>query len=59
LYQKKFVNRGSFALISRNSMQQTKKDPYPLPFIDEVLDAIVGHDINSFLNGFQRDIINP
>lgn len=37
----------------------TKKDPYPSPFIDEVLDAIVGHEVNSFMDGFQQDIINP
>jgi hypothetical protein len=30
----------------------TKKDPYPLPFIEEVLDKVVGHDVYSFLDGF-------
>jgi hypothetical protein len=29
----------------------TKNDSYPLPFIDEVLNTIVGHDVYSFLNG--------
>jgi hypothetical protein len=29
-----------------------KKDPYPLPFIDEVFNIIVGHKTYSFLNGF-------
>jgi hypothetical protein len=30
----------------------TKKDPYPLPFTDEVINTIVGHEIYTFLNGF-------
>jgi hypothetical protein len=30
----------------------TKKDPYPLPFTDEVLDKVVGHEVYSFLDGF-------
>ncbi len=29
-----------------------KKDPYPLPFIDEVVNTIVGHDAYSFLDGY-------
>jgi hypothetical protein len=30
----------------------TKKDPYPLPFIDEMLNIVVGYDAYSFLNGY-------
>jgi len=30
----------------------TKEDPYPLPFIDEVIDTIVGHEVYTFLDGF-------
>jgi len=30
----------------------TKKDPYPLPFTNEVLNIVVRHDAYSFLNGF-------
>ncbi len=30
----------------------TKKDPYPLPFIEEVLDKVGGHEVYSFLDGF-------
>jgi len=30
----------------------TKKDPYPLPFIDEVQNIIVDHDAYSFLDGY-------
>jgi putative transposase len=30
----------------------TKKDPCPLPFIDEILNTIVRHDVYSFLNGY-------
>ena len=27
-------------------------DPFPMPFFDAVLDAIAGHEMYSFLNGF-------
>jgi hypothetical protein len=30
----------------------TKKDPYPLPFIDEVLNSITIKELYSFLDGF-------
>ncbi len=30
----------------------TKKDPYPLPFTNEVLNTIAGYEINSFLDGY-------
>jgi hypothetical protein len=30
----------------------TKKDPYPLPFIEEVLDMVAKHEVYSFLDGF-------
>jgi hypothetical protein len=32
----------------------TKKGPYPLPFIDEMLNTIVGYETYSFLNGYSR-----
>jgi hypothetical protein len=32
----------------------TKKDPYPLPFIDEVLNTIARYEAYSFLNGYSR-----
>jgi hypothetical protein len=32
----------------------TTKDPYPLPFMDEVINTIVGHEVYTFLNGFLR-----
>jgi len=32
----------------------TKKDRYPLLFIDEVINTIVGHEVYTFLNGFSR-----
>jgi hypothetical protein len=38
----------------------TKKDPYPLPFIDEVLKTIIGYEACSFLNqysGYHKKII--
>jgi hypothetical protein len=32
----------------------TKKNPYPLPFFDEVLNTIVGYEAYSFLDGYSR-----
>ncbi len=32
----------------------TKKDPYPLPFIDEVINIIVGHEVYTFVDGFSK-----
>jgi len=32
----------------------TKKDPYPLPFIDEVINTIARHEVYTFLDGFFR-----
>jgi hypothetical protein len=28
------------------------QDPYPLSFMEEVLDMVVGHEVYSFLDGF-------
>jgi hypothetical protein len=30
----------------------TTKDPYPLHFMDEVINIIVGHEVYTFLDGF-------
>jgi hypothetical protein len=30
----------------------TKKDPYSLPFTDEVINIVVGHEVYTFLDGF-------
>jgi hypothetical protein len=32
----------------------TKKDPYPLPFINEVLNTVAGYEAYSFLDGYSR-----
>ncbi len=32
----------------------TKKDPYPLPFIDEVLNTVIGYEAYYFLDGYSR-----
>jgi hypothetical protein len=32
----------------------TKKDPYPLPFIDEVLKKVTRYEAYSFLNGYSK-----
>jgi hypothetical protein len=29
-----------------------KKDPYPLPFTDEVINVVVKHEVYTFLDGF-------
>jgi hypothetical protein len=29
-----------------------KKDPYPLPFTNEVINIVVKHEVYTFLNGF-------
>jgi hypothetical protein len=31
---------------------QTKKDPFPLPPLDSTLDIVVGHEMYSFMNGY-------
>ncbi len=31
---------------------QTKNDPFPLPFLDLVLDLVVGHKMYSFMDGY-------
>ncbi len=36
----------------RKLNKATKKDPYPLPFFDEVLNIIVGYEAYSFLDGY-------
>jgi len=30
----------------------TKKDPYPLPFTNEVPNIAIGHDVYSFFDGY-------
>jgi hypothetical protein len=32
----------------------TKKDPYSLPFSNEVLDNVAGYEAYSFLDGYSR-----
>jgi hypothetical protein len=32
----------------------TKKDPYPLPFTNEILNTIIGYEAYSFLDGYSR-----
>jgi hypothetical protein len=31
---------------------QNKKDPFPLPFLDSILDIVVGHEMYSFTDGY-------
>jgi hypothetical protein len=40
----------------------TKKNPYPLPFTDEVLDAVIGYEAYSFIDcfsGYHQVRIHP
>ncbi len=32
----------------------TKKNPYPLPFSNEVLNIVVGYELYSFLDGYSK-----
>jgi hypothetical protein len=32
----------------------TKKDPYPLPFTNKVINIVVRHEVYTFLDGFPR-----
>ena len=36
----------------RKLNSKTKKDHFPLPFTDQVLDCVAGHKLYSFLDGF-------
>jgi hypothetical protein len=40
--------------IDFEKLNGTTKDLYPLPFINEVINIIVGHEVYTFLNGFSR-----
>jgi len=31
---------------------QIKKDPFPLHFLDSILDMVVGHEMYSFMDGY-------
>jgi hypothetical protein len=33
---------------------ETNIDPYPLPFMNEVINIIAGHEVYTFLNEFSR-----
>ncbi len=37
----------------------TNKDPYPLPFSDEVINTIAGHEVYTFLDAFSQTIKFP
>jgi len=41
-----------FCVDSRKLNKVIKKDPYPLPFSNEVLDTIARYEANSFLDGY-------
>ena len=38
----------------RKSNDASMYDPFPTPFIDEVLDNVGGHEVYSFTDGFSR-----
>lgn len=35
-------------------MQSRSRIPFPIPFIDNILEEVVGHEIYSFMDGFSR-----
>ncbi len=41
-------------LIKKLNVTTKKKDLYMLPFIDEVIDTITGHEVYTFLDGFSK-----
>ena len=38
--------------IMRNLNAGTRKDHFPLPFVDQMLERVVGHEFYCFLNGY-------
>jgi hypothetical protein len=38
----------------KNRKVLTKEDSYLLPFTDEVINIVIGHEVYTFLNGFLR-----
>jgi hypothetical protein len=40
--------------ISGSSIRQLTKNPYPLPFSDEVLNIVARYETYLFLNGYSR-----
>jgi hypothetical protein len=43
----------------RKLNKATKKDPYPLPFFDEVLNIVIGYEAYSFLDGYSMTSSQP
>ncbi len=43
----------------RKLNKATKKDPYPLPFFDEVLNIVIGYEAHSFLDGYSMTRSQP
>ena len=43
---------GEFVLTTRNCKKVTRKDHFPLPFIDHMLDRLVGNEYFCFLDGY-------
>ena len=43
---------GEFVLIIVNFNSTTRKDHFPLPFIDQMLERLAGHSHYCFLDGF-------
>ena len=48
------VTGGRVCIDYRKLNTTTKKDHYPLPFIDQMLDRLAGHPYFCFLDGYSR-----
>jgi hypothetical protein len=48
-----------FCVDFRKLNNATKKDPYQLPFINEVINILVGHEVYTFLDFFLDTIKFP
>ncbi len=46
------ANWKSIYIFEKKLKATTKNDPYPLPFMDEVLNILIGYEAYSFLDGY-------
>ena len=50
----RIVTRWRICMDYRKLNKATRKDHFPLPFIDQMLDRLAGHDYYCFLDGYSR-----
>jgi len=52
LVQIKLPTKISVCIYYRKLNATTRKDHFPLPFIDQMLERLAGHEYNYFLDGY-------